>query len=301
MENNMTSTTSEIRTASDELARISSEEVAMKDAIAWRVEADLTGPPSDYEVKLAAALEHMVNWTRAGKFKPCNEEDVQCFLYHALVLQFDDATRIRTKLIHGSPSVLVGSERVGGMHFPDLVIGKPDGDPDAIYIELKVRAQTRKTFHQACLADVRKLAEHHSTHRQFFILYDCNPEVVYLIAAQSKELHDAAGKGCTVWHYPYKLNESASSLAAAKATTLMRARGLDFSALGSSNSIKANKSKLAKAQTFLAAKKAGVVLSGADGMMSAKVRSTELEPGLATALDTLAQQDAAESKASGNG
>lgn len=271
----MTSTTSVVMPAIDELAETCNEGTAEEAAGIRRAKAGLTGPPSAYEVKLAAALQHMVDWASAGKFKPHNEEDVQCFLYHALVLQFDDATRIRTKLTHGSPGVAVDDEKVGGMHFPDLIIGESDRDPDTIYIELKVRAQTRKAFHQACLADVKKLAKHHDTHRQFFILYDCHPKVVYLSAAQCKQLREDAGQGCTVWHYPYEHNSGVGKAGAAKALATMFARGIDHKALGKSNSKKAAKTKLAKAKAALAAAKAGVALSGIEGAVPVKANSHE--------------------------
>lgn len=245
------------------------EVTAEETAGVWRAEARLPGPPTTYEVKLAAALDHLVSWARAGKFRPLNEEDVQCFLYHALVLQFADATRIRTKLTHGSPGVVVGDQKVGGMHFPDLIIGESDSDPDAIYIEIKVRAKTRKAFHQACLADVKKLAQHHNGHRQFFVLYDCDPEVVYLSDQQSRQLRAAAGKGCTVWHYPYALNEDGGKGRAEKAIATMRAQGLDFNALARSNARKAQRTKLAKAKAALAAAKAAASPSVPDGSLSA--------------------------------
>ena len=288
--------------AIDDLAGTCNEGTAEEAASIRRTKAGLTGPPSGYEVKLAAALQHMVDWARAGKFKPQNEEDVQCFLYHALVLQFDDATRIRTKLTHGSPGVAVGDQKVGGMHFPDLIIGESDGDPDAIYIELKVRAQTRKAFHQACLADVKKLAQHHSTHRQFFILYDCHPKVVYLSAAQCNQLRETAGPGCTVWHYPYDLNDDFGKTKAAKAVATMLASGIDFHVLGKSNATKAAKTRLAKAKAALQAAKAGVVLSGAEGAMPVTaIPPDKLTPHQAKPLNVLKQQEARESKVSVKG
>jgi hypothetical protein len=254
----MKSATSVVMPTFEELTGAWDEAIAEKDAGIRRANAGLAGPPSDYEVKLAAALNHMVDWNHAGKFVPHNEEDVQCFLYHALVLQFADAARIRAKPTLGSPGVAINDEKVGGMHFPDLIIGESDSDPDAIYVELKVRAQGRKASHQTCLADVQKLAEHHNTHRQFFILYDCDPKVVYLSAAQRAQLHDAAGKGCTVWHYPYDLNEDVGKARAAKAIATLLERGVDLKALAKANAKKAAKTKLAKAKAALAAAKAAL-------------------------------------------
>lgn len=240
-----------MKACDDEVA----DEKAFHDAKKRRIGARLTSEPTRYEVKLAGALNHMVDWARAGKFKPHNEEDVQCFLYHALVLQFGDAIHVRTKLTHGTPGVSVNGEKVGGMYFPDLIIGKSNVDPDSIYIELKVRATARKALHQLCLADVKKLAANHNEHRQFFIFYDCDPKVVYLSAPQLKELQDVAAVGCTVWHYPYELNENVGKSTAAKAIATMRSSGVDLKMLAKANAIKAAKTKLAKATAVLAAKR----------------------------------------------
>ena len=239
----------------EDLSEVWDGEIAEHEAADRRKLAGLSGPPSVYEIGLAAALNHMVAWALEGKFKPHNEEDVQCFLYHALVLQFDDATCIRTKRTLGSPSVRVLDEKVGGMHMPDLIIEKFDGDKDAIYIELKVRAPGRKAFHQACVADVKKLAKHHDAHRQFFILYDCDPKLVYMSASQLKQLHDAAGTDCTVWFYPYDLNETVGKTSAAKAIAQIIEKGIDFKSLGKSNSQKAAKTRLAKGKAVLEAAK----------------------------------------------
>ncbi|HJV96360.1 MAG TPA: hypothetical protein VJ608_10005, partial [Albitalea sp.] len=188
------------------------------DAASSRAEAGLAGPPTRYEIALAAALKRMISWSRAGKFKPTNEEDVQCFLYHALVLELDTAAQLRAKPTHSKPDKTPfadGKRLVGDMHFPDLIIGDPN-EPDAIYIEIKVRAPSRTPFHGACLADVKKLGKHHLGHRQFFILYDCDPKVVYLNEEQKEDLLQAAAPGCTVWHYPRELDINPRKVAAAK-------------------------------------------------------------------------------------
>ena len=237
----------------DNMDGTNNERTAEELAGSWRIKSGLTGRPSSYEVNLAAAIQHMVDWARSRKFRPLNEEDVQCFFYHSLVLQFNDATCLRTKRTLGVPRVKVGDINVGGMHFPDLIIGRGDRDPDAIYVELKVRAPGRKAFHQACLADVDKLAKHHKDHRQFFILYDCHPEVVYLSTEQHRQLLASAGKGCTVWHYPAALNDNPGKAAAAAAIKTMRAKGSDLKARAKANAKTAQDTKLAKAAAILSA------------------------------------------------
>ena len=143
----------------------------------------------------------------------------------------------------------------------------------------------------------------HSTnnHRHFFILYGCHPKVVYVSAAQCNQLREAAGKGCTVWHYQYDLNESVGKAKAAKAIATMLARGLDLKLLAKSNARKAAETKVARAKATLAVAKAGVELSGADGTMLVRKASSpdKLNPVQAKPVNSLTQQKAAKSKDSG--
>lgn len=226
------------------------EEVAPQSVAATsRANAGLSGPPTHYEVALAAALQHMVTWVRLGKFAPTNEEDVQCFLYHALVLELETAIPIHAKPTHSKPETLKFLDErrlVEDMHFPDLIIGSPI-EPDAIYVEIKVRKKGRKSFHGLCVADIKKLAKHHSTHRQFFVLFDCDPHTVYLNDKQRADLTKCAAAGCSIWHYPGRLNESPQKAAAERAIAKLRAKGYDFSAAGVQNAKKAIKGKARQA------------------------------------------------------
>lgn len=229
------------------------DEVAEDDARHLRMQKGLPGPPTDYEVKLLAAFNHLTSSARLGKFRAFNEEDVQCFLYHALVLQFGDATRIRTKRRIGTPAVKVGANVVGGMIFPDLVIGESDDDPNAIYIELKVRAQGAKSIFPHCLADLRKLASNHDLHRQFLILFDCHIDNVFLSGEEAEQLHQAAGKQCSFLHYPEKFNERPGKAAAAKALATMRKNGIDLSAQAKLASLKARHTIKSRAKQAISA------------------------------------------------
>ena len=210
-------------------------------AAKYRAEALMSGPPTVFELALVSALSLMVEWVQLKKFTPSNEEDVQCFLYHALVLELDSALQLHAKRTHSKPEKLEfldGKFLVKDMHFPDLIIGDPN-DSEAIYIEIKVRTLRRKSFHGLCVADVKKLAQHHSAHRQFFILFDCNPNAVYLSESQRDQLQGLAAPGCTVWYYPQQLTETVGKARAAKAIATMIKNNMDFSAMGSRNAKKA--------------------------------------------------------------
>lgn len=203
-------------------------------ATRMRIEARLAGPPTRLELLLAAALLHMVDWAKAGRFRPANEEDVQCFLYHALVLETGSATALRAKSTLGK---LID----GGMHFPDLILGEDPEGPDAIYIEIKFKSPSRKLFHGLCIADVQKLAEHHGDRRQVFVIWDSDPDKVYLSTQQKQQLLDAAAIGCSVWHYPEGLDNSVGKARSQKAIETMRRNGLDLSALAKKNASKSKR------------------------------------------------------------
>ena len=220
--------------ALEDLSR-SWDEALAEEALATRMRADarLPGPPTRLELLLAAALLHMVNWAKSGKFKPTNEEDVQCFLYHSLILEMGSATALRAKST-------LGKLTDGDMHFPDLILGEDPESPEAIYIEIKFNAPSRKLFHGLCISDVKKLAQHHGKHRQLFIVWDCDPDKVYLSTQQKQQLLGAAATGCSIWHYPEDLDNSPGKARSQKAIETMRRNGLDLSALAKKN---ANKGK----------------------------------------------------------
>ncbi len=209
-------------------------------ATRMRAEAGLAGPPGRLELVLASALLHMVDWTSAGQFKPANEEEVQCFLYHALVLQLGSTLALRAK-----PTL--GKVLSGDMHFPDLILGDDPKSPETIYIEIKFSSPTRKLKFAHCMADIKKLGTNHEQHRQVFILWDCEPKQVFLSTSQKKKLlEEAALRHCTVWHHPDGLNNSPGKASAEKAIKAMKDKGLDFRSLGTANAAKAKITKAKK-------------------------------------------------------
>ena len=44
----------------------------------------------------------LTEWVASGKFAPRNEEDIQCFLFHGIVLELGTALGVRTKASSGN-------------------------------------------------------------------------------------------------------------------------------------------------------------------------------------------------------
>lgn len=50
-----------------------------------------------YTVAFERAWAMLTEWVASGKFAPRNEEDIQCFLFHGIVVELDTALGVRTK------------------------------------------------------------------------------------------------------------------------------------------------------------------------------------------------------------
>jgi hypothetical protein len=186
-----------------------------------------------------------------GKFSPQNEEDIQCFLYHGLVKELDTAIGIRPKATSGKPSKLTfhgGKLLVGNMHFPDLVLGFDEQNPDVV-AEIKFRRATRSTFYAGCKRDIEKMKRHHDSRVHYFVLFDANPKHVFLDAHQRDELQSLSSAKCRILHYPLELNTSPLKARSRRAIETMRLAGVDFTALGTENARKAVQGKAKRAKT----------------------------------------------------
>jgi hypothetical protein len=196
---------------------------------------------SKFEKALEAAWNHLVDWVTEKKFVPRNEEDIQCFLYHALVLQFGTATCIRAKATVGKPAKLrfeAGKLQVGDMHFPDLALGDRAEDPDVV-VEIKYRPHARSSFYARCKSDIAKLKRLHDGRIHYFILFDANPEFVFLDEHQRKELSDSCSENGRLLYYPVALNTSPLKARAREVVQKMRQDGVDFVARGQAGAKKA--------------------------------------------------------------
>jgi hypothetical protein len=140
------------------------------------------GTAAKCELALEAAWVHLVDWASLKKFVPRNEEDIQCLLYHGLVLNLGTAVGIRAKATTAKPSKLTfqdGRLSVGDMHYPDLALGEDDINPEVV-VEIKYRAATRGTFYGGCKKDIPKLRRLHDGRVHYFVLFDANPDYVFL-------------------------------------------------------------------------------------------------------------------------
>jgi hypothetical protein len=198
-----------------------------------------------YATALEKAWEHLLLWNSDGKFSPRAEEDIQCFLYHALVLQLGTARGISPKPTSGKDGknfFLDGKLHVGNMHFPDLLVG-PDGGEPEVAVEIKFKRKSRGTIYPSCLTDVEKLAKLHSARLQYFILFDEHSDHVFLDQYQFDQLRGMAHAGCKIMMHPTPLNPSIHKIAARKAIDTQRKAGVDFVKRGVIGAQKAMKGK----------------------------------------------------------
>lgn len=166
----------------------------------------------------------LTEWVTTGKFAPCNEEDIQCFLFHGMVVNLGTALGVRTKASSGNTWI-------GTRHFPDLILGRNLEAPDLI-VEIKFRPMTRSTFYNRCKLDIEKLKRHYDSRPHLFVLFDENPAFVFLDQHQRDELASVASNNCRILHYPLVLNPSNRKAIARKAAETKRKAGIDFRQMG---------------------------------------------------------------------
>lgn len=164
-----------------------------------------------YALALESAWKHMLSWHQEGKFSPRSEEDIQCFLYHGLVTELGTAKGVCPKHTTGKDGKLFwdldGKLHVGNMHFPDLLIGPPDGAAE-VAVEIKYRRNGNSKIFPGCVADVEKLKKHHADHLQYFVVFDEHPDYLFMDEFQQNVLKEKAAPGCRFLFYPELPNPS---------------------------------------------------------------------------------------------
>ena len=155
---------------------------------------------------------------------PRNEEDIQCFLFHGIVVELGTALGVHTKASRGNLWL-------GTKHFPDLVLGLNPDEPELI-VEIKFRPMVRKTFYNGCKLDIAKMKKHYDARPHRFVLFDECPYYVFLDQHQYDELASTASPNCRILHFPSALNPSTGKAIARKAVETMRAAGKDFQKMG---------------------------------------------------------------------
>ena len=180
----------------------------------------LKDPPKDYMLAMEFAWNELIEWVRDGRFVPENEEDIQCFLYRGIVNHLGSAVGVRSKPTTDKPRSIFESGKldVGDMHFPDFVLG----EPKQVIAEIKF-ARGGTSLLGSCKKDVLKMKTRHDAEsvKRVFILFDANPECIFLNAQQAKELQDL-DPTCRLFLYPTNLNPHVS--AAKKAWAKIRAK-----------------------------------------------------------------------------
>jgi hypothetical protein len=179
---------------------------------------------AQYTDAFDAAWRLLIEWTGAGKFAPRNEEDIQCFLYHGLVLELGTALGIGTKASSGNLED-------GSKHFPDLVLGQDPSRPELI-VEIKYRSMGNEPFYAGCKRDIAKMKKYYDSCPHRFVLVDAGPDFVFLDRHQYDELSSLASSNCQILHFPTALSARAGKAVARKAVDTMRKAGKDFRQMG---------------------------------------------------------------------
>lgn len=170
----------------------------------------------DFEEALESAWNEMKAWGRDGKFKPRNEEDVQCFLYYSLVTRLGTASDVHAKS--------TCSATAGKREFPDLVLGQDD-----VVAEIKVtRPQdTRGAVYRGCKKDIDKMRRHHPQATRYFLLYEIGADSCCLDEHQKTELGRIDPDGRFLLH-PEILTANPRKAIARKAINTLIQKRYDF-------------------------------------------------------------------------
>ena len=189
------------------------------------------------------AWSELVTWHSQGRFVPENEEEVQCFLYYAMVSALGDARAVKPKPTTDKPERLRfqdGNWDVGNMHFPDFSLG---GSQEVV-VEIKFARHPKQApnLYNACKEDIVKMLAHHPNSKRFFVLYDMHPDFVFLDEQQLHNLQ-ALDSDCEILRHPKALNQSPAKCWARAAVQTMKDRGDDFHERGRRNAAKAVKGK----------------------------------------------------------
>lgn len=91
---------------------------------------------------------------------------------------------------------------IGGMHFPDFVLG----DPKQVVVEIKYCRGGANIF-GSCKRDLLKMRKGHSSHAvsRVFIFFDEHPDYVRFSEANKAALQ-ALDPSCHLWLFPEKCN-----------------------------------------------------------------------------------------------
>ena len=138
----------------------------------------------DLETVVRDSWSELLQWVQEQRIYPENEEEIQCFLYYAIIKRLGDATLVKPKPTTDKPEKLIfadGKLLVGNMHFPDLLIGAKR----EVVVEIKFTRERRASnIFSGCKSDVLKMKKHYPDSKRFFVLYDVCPENVFLSASQ---------------------------------------------------------------------------------------------------------------------
>ncbi|WP_205854986.1 hypothetical protein, partial [Piscinibacter defluvii] len=137
-------------------------------------------------------------------------------------------SRHLSSCVQQTPGHRRGSPADNTKHFPDLVLGSSESEPQVV-VEIKFQSESPQTVYLGCRRDVQKLKERYDSVPHYFVLFDVNQGHVFLDEHQLNELKTLASKNCRILHYPSKLSTQPGKVIARSAIATMRAKGMDLS------------------------------------------------------------------------
>jgi hypothetical protein len=175
---------------------------------------------SKYIQALESAWHDMGEWIKDGRFRPENEEDLQCFLYYGIVSYLKTAQGVRPKPTSDKPASIFSRGKKGtkDMHFPDFILG----NPKKVVVEIKF-ARSSASILASCKKDIAKMKKYHSNRgvTKVFVLVDSNPDFVCMTQSQRDSLK-AIDPKCQLMYFPETLSTKTTKDVADKAVVSRR-------------------------------------------------------------------------------
>jgi hypothetical protein len=184
---------------------------------------------TEYGNAIFAAWEELIVWVQEKRIVPHNEEEIQSFIYRALVNQLGTAHSVKPKqTIFRENLVRLKKAKMNSrsMHFPDLLVGENREH----VVEIKfIRENRTNSSLPGCQRDLEKMQLHHPSCKRYLMIYEVSGNKTSLTDLQLSQLR-SIDENCRVLFY----QSTPEQVVAAKlspqqrAIATMRKRGYDF-------------------------------------------------------------------------
>ena len=170
-----------------------------------------------YEKALGTAWNELNLWTKIQKITPTCEEEIECFLYHIMVRELEDARYIKPKIGRKNQNKK--------QHFPDFILGENED----IVVEIKFSYSSpgdkcKQAGIGYCINDVEKMRIDYPNARRYFILFETSAGGLTASNLKKYQFDKLQGtdKECKIWLYPPNLRENMNSQEKAWETRVSR-------------------------------------------------------------------------------